>query len=108
MWRTTAFEVGVSIPCRVNRGVIDVFPGSRQQNDSQQISPYAYLLRSLLVLVTLAGKADTHPGGHVTHTFREKELVQLGVDAHIAVENHTKDETGFAGGMKLHEFHVGP
>lgn len=43
-----------------------------------------YLLRGLLVFVTLAGKANAHTGGHVAYALREQELVELRVDTHIA------------------------
>lgn len=74
---------------------------------SKRLFVVSNLLRSLLILVTLARQADAHPGGHVAHTLGEKELVQLSVHTHIAVHNSRRIRgSGKGKGKWIHIEHI--
>lgn len=52
---------------------------------SGALEPYVrHLLGSLFVFVTLAGKANAHPGRNVAYALGEQELIELRVDTDIA------------------------
>lgn len=53
----------------------------------------SYLLRGVLVLVTLARQANADPGGDVADTLGEEELVKLRVYTYVAARTRKNQYT---------------